>query len=336
MGQTASKIGVIGGGAWGTALAALMRSEGAEVALWAREPEVVESINRHHRNVKFLPDVALDAHLRATCDLAEAAAADVLLLVSPAQHLRSVCRQMAAAPVSAGNPALVICSKGIEKTTAALMSEVVAAELPDWPLAVLSGPTLAHEVAQGLPTAVTLACGDRKLGHHLAEQFGRPHFRCYYSPDVIGAQIGGALKNVIALGCGIVRGRRLGENAGAAFLTRGFAEMIRLGLAKGAMPETLMGLSGMGDLVLTCHAERSRNMSLGLALGQGEQLDDLLGSRQTVAEGVATAEAVVALAENLGVDMPISAGINAILHHQASIDSVMRSLLARPVPNEWP
>jgi glycerol-3-phosphate dehydrogenase (NAD(P)+) len=336
MSQSGTKIGVIGGGAWGTALAALARSEGANVTLWAREPDVVESVNRVHRNTRFLPGIALEAQIRATGDLAEAAAADVLLLVSPAQHLRSVCRQLSAAPVGAAKPSLVICSKGIEITSGAMMSEVVAAELPDWSTAVLSGPTLAHEVAQGLPTAVTLACGDRSLGHHLAELLGRPHFRCYYSPDVIGAQIGGALKNVIALGCGIVRGRKLGENASAAFLTRGFAEMVRLGRAKGARPETLMGLSGIGDLVLTCHAERSRNMSLGLALGQGEELNDILKSRRTVAEGVATAEAVVALAESLGVEMPISGGINSILHHQASIDSVMRALLARPVANEWP
>lgn len=334
MGQTPAKVGVIGAGAWGTALAALARSEGAEVTLWAREPEAVEAINRQHRNTLFLPDVPLDPGIRATNDLPAAAGAEILLLVTPAQHLRALCRQLA--PSLPASAMVVICSKGIEKQSGALMSEVAAAELPKARLAVLSGPTLAHEVARGLPTAVTLACADARAGHHLAEQLGRPHFRCYYSDDVIGAQIGGAVKNVLAIGCGIVRGRALGENARAALLTRGFAEMVRMGLAKGARAETMMGLSGIGDLVLTCTAEGSRNYSLGLALGRGESLESLLGARQTVAEGVATAEAVTLLAEKLGVEMPISAGINSILHHRASIDSAMRSLLARPVANEWP
>jgi glycerol-3-phosphate dehydrogenase (NAD(P)+) len=255
------------------------------------------------------------------------------MLVAPAQFLRPLCRELAA-HWRPGTPAL-ICAKGIEQHSGELMSEVVAVELSGARLAVLSGPTFAAEVAKGLPAAVTLACEDDALGAALVEALGSPHFRPYLSPDIVGAQIGGAVKNVLAIACGIVSGRRLGDNARAALITRGLAEMIRLALAKGASRETLMGLSGLGDLVLTCSSEQSRNMSLGLELGRGARLTDILAERRSVAEGVASAPAVLALAGRLGVEMPIAAAVDAILHHDASVDEAIAGLLSRPFKGEW-
>ena len=322
-------IAIIGGGAWGTALAGVARRAGREAVIWAREAEIVEAINGKHENTAFLPGVALDPGIRATADLAEAASgAKPVLLVAPAQHLRQVGEALA--PHLAAGVPVVICAKGIERGSFALMSEALADAAPGTPLAVLSGPTFAREVAIGLPTAVTLAAADAAIGQGLAALLGGPTFRPYLSSDPVGAQIGGAVKNVLAIACGIVAGRSLGENARAALITRGLAEMVRLGLAKGARSETLMGLSGLGDLVLTCNGEQSRNMSLGMALGRGEALDEILAARNSVAEGVATSASVVGLAERLGVDMPISSGVHAILHEGADIDAVIEGLLARP------
>ncbi len=326
-------IAIIGGGAWGTALAGVARRAGREAVIWAREAEIVEAINGKHENTAFLPGVALDPGIRATADLAEAASgAKAVLLVAPAQHLRQVGEALA--PHLAAGVPVVICAKGIERGSFALMSEALADAAPGTPLAVLSGPTFAREVAIGLPTAVTLAAADAAIGQGLAALLGGPAFRPYLSSDPVGAQIGGAVKNVLAIACGIVAGRSLGENARAALITRGLAEMVRLGLAKGARSETLMGLSGLGDLVLTCNGEQSRNMSLGMALGRGEALDEILAARNSVAEGVATSASVVGLAERLGVDMPISSGVHAILHEGADIDAVIEGLLARPIRAE--
>ncbi len=325
------RIGVIGGGAWGTALAATACAGGATL-LWAREPEVAAAINRDHLNPVFLPDVPLPAALRATGDLAAAADADALLLVAPAQHLRAVCRALA--PHVRRRTPLVICAKGIEETSGALMSEVAAAELGDAPLAVLSGPTFAAEVARGLPTAVTLAAAPALDGEALAARLGRPTFRPYLSDDLVGAQVGGAVKNVLAIACGMVEGLGLGHNARAALITRGMAEIVRLGRAKGARAETLMGLSGLGDLVLTCTSPQSRNYSLGRELGQGRRLAELLDGRRSVAEGVSTAAAVRALAARLGVEMPISAAVAAVLHDGAPIAAAAEGLLARPFTTE--
>ena len=297
-------IGVIGGGAWGTALALAALRAGRQTLLWAREPAVVEAINTAHENRDYLPGVTLPAALRATGDWAEVARCDAVLLVSPAQHLRSACGQLAP-HLRAGVP-VVICAKGIELDSHALMSEAAAAALPpSTPLAVLSGPTFAAEVARGLPTAVTLACADASIGAALVEALGSRTFRPYLSDDVIGSQIGGAVKNVLAIACGVVEGRKLGDNARAALITRGLAEITRLALALGGRAETLMGLSGLGDLTLTCSSLQSRNMSLGAALGAGRSLSDILAERRSVAEGVYTAAAVVGLAKAKGVDMPI-------------------------------
>jgi glycerol-3-phosphate dehydrogenase (NAD(P)+) len=313
-------------------LAQVLRRAGRDVILWALEPEVVAAINRDHANPLFLPGIALDPGIRATSDLAEVARAEALLLVTPAQHLREVCRKLAQA-VPAALP-VVICDKGIEEETGALMSEAVAASLPQAALAVLSGPTFAAEVANRLPTAITLAASDAALGQRLIAALGTREFRPYLTEDVVGAQIGGAVKNVMAIACGIVMGRGFGDNARAALITRGLAEMVRLALAKGGKAETLMGLSGLGDLTLTCTSTQSRNHSLGLALGQGEGLGHYLAGRRSIAEGVSSAAAAAALAKKLKVDMPIVAGIDAVLHHGAAIDEVIEALLTRPFKAE--
>ena len=327
------RIGIIGAGAWGTALALAARRAGREALLWAFEPEVVLAINEQHANPVYLPGITLDPAIRATADLAEAASADAILLCAPAQHLRGLCRRLASS-WSAGTPA-VICAKGIEAKTGALMSEVVAEALPGAVPAVLSGPTFASEVARDLPTAVTLATADAALADRLAEALGNARLRIYTGTDLIGAEIGGAVKNVLAIACGIVEGRGLGDNARAALITRGLAEIVRLGLAKGARAETLMGLAGIGDLTLTCNALKSRNFSLGVALGRGESLAGILGHRRSVAEGVFTASSVVALAARLAVDMPICAAVDAILNRGMALDDAINGLLSRPVAAEW-
>jgi len=326
------KITVIGAGAWGTALAQLLAASGRKTQIWAREDEVVEAVNKDHANPLFLPDFPLHGDLRATSDLAEAAAAELILAVTPAQFLRPVMADLAA-HMKPGVP-VVICAKGIEKDSFALMSEVLSETMPEAPQAVLSGPTFAIEVAKGLPTAVTLACADEDLGERIMAAIGQPHFRPYWTDDVIGAQIGGAVKNVLAIACGIVEGRALGDNARAALITRGLAEIARMGRAKGGRTETFMGLSGLGDLTLTCNAMQSRNFSLGVALGQGEKLTDILNSRLSVAEGVFSAEGVVQLGNKLGIHMPICEAVDAVLNRDADIDDTISALLARPQTTE--
>ena len=325
-------IGIIGGGAWGTALGLVALRAGREPLLWAREPEVVASINDKRENALFLPGIALDPRFRATSELAEAGARDVVMLAAPAQHLRAIARALAP-HLKSGTP-VVICAKGIEEHSGALLSEVVAQALPQATVALLSGPTFAAEVATGHPTAITLAASDAALGQHLVQALGSRAFRPYYTDDVVGAQIGGAIKNVIAIACGIVLGRKLGDNARAALITRGLAEMARLALAKGGRAETLMGLSGLGDLTLTCTSLQSRNCSLGAALGEGKSLADILAARRSVAEGVTSAAAAAELAQRVGVEMPIVAAVDAILHRGAAIDAAIESLLSRPFRSE--
>jgi len=322
------RIGIIGGGAWGTALAVTARRAGRDVILWARETDVVAAINERHENPLFLPGIAIDAAIAATGELATAASANAVLLAVPAQHLREIAGSLA--PSLRPGAAVVICAKGVEEKTGALMSEAAAAVLPGAKLAILSGPTFAGEVARGLPTAVTLATADQALGRAVIAALGTRSFRPYLSDDMVGAEIGGAVKNVLAIACGIVAGRRLGDNARAALITRGLAEMVRLARVKGGRPETLMGLSGLGDLTLTCTGLQSRNHSLGFALGEGKSLAAILGTRRSIAEGVSSAAAVGALARRLGVDMPIVAAVDAILHRAADIDETIAGLLARP------
>jgi glycerol-3-phosphate dehydrogenase (NAD(P)+) len=322
------RLGVIGGGAWGTALAQVAAG-GGETLLWAREPEVVEAINRRHENSVFLPEIALSEAITATGELLDLADCDALLIVTPAQHMRSV---ISALPRL--NVPLVLCAKGMEEATTKLMHDVAREEQPDAPIAVLSGPTFAHEVAMGLPAAVTLAVEDRQVGEALRARLARRAFRTYLSDDVVGAEIGGAVKNVLAIACGVVEGRRLGQNARAALISRGFAEMTRFGLARGARAETLAGLSGLGDLVLTCSSTSSRNFSLGKGLGEGRTAAELLADRRTVAEGASTAPVLKRAAKEASVDMPIVSAVCALLGGSASVDEVVERLLSRPLRSE--
>jgi glycerol-3-phosphate dehydrogenase (NAD(P)+) len=325
-------ISVIGAGAWGTALSIAAHRAGNDVLLWAYEAEVVDAVNSIHENTLYLAGTALDPVIRATGDLAEAASADALLLAAPAQHLRRTIGPLAG-QLSPATP-LIVCAKGIEQHTLALMSEAVSALFPANPVLILSGPTFAAEVAAGLPTAVTLAGDDIAVAQKIADRLSSDRFRPYSGDDVIGAQIGGAIKNVLAIACGIAEGRGFGDNARAALITRGLAELTRLCVAKGGRAETMMGLSGLGDLVLTCTSTQSRNYSLGVALGEGRALHDILGERNSVAEGVYTASAAVALAETLGVEMPIAAAVDAVLNRGAEIGAVIEALLARPLRAE--
>lgn len=322
------RIGVLGGGAWGTALAQVAAHGGRSVTLWAREPDVVAAINDTHENPLFLPGVPLSHDVVATGSLEALGGCDALLVVVPAQHVRGVLSQMAVGAIP-----LVLCAKGIEAGTQLLVGEVAAEVHPQAPIAVLSGPTFAHEVAAGLPTAVTLACADADLGARLADRLAGPTLRPYLSSDVVGAEIGGAVKNVLAIACGVVEGAGLGLNARAALIARGFAEMTRFGLARGARAETLTGLSGLGDLVLTCSSTSSRNFSLGLGLGQGRAAADLLGDRLSVAEGAFTAPVLQAAAAQAGVDMPVVDAVCALLGG-APVGDVVGALLARPLRGE--
>lgn len=322
------KIGVIGGGAWGTALAQVCADGGKPVLLWAREAEVVDSINDGHENGLFLPGIPLSRSIRATSDIAELRVMEALLVVAPAQHLRAVLTDLG--PV---RRPLVLCAKGIEAGSCALMSEVAAEVQSGAPIAVLSGPTFAHEVAAGLPTAITLACENRNICIALSSRLAQPTFRPYLSTDVIGAEIGGAVKNVLAIACGVVEGFSLGQNARAALISRGFAEMSRFGLARGARAETLGGLSGLGDLVLTCSSTSSRNFSLGKAIGEGGDARALLADRRTVAEGAYTAPVLAEAARKAGIDMPITGAVCALLEG-APAAKVVESLLARPLRAE--
>ncbi|MBX7514708.1 NAD(P)-dependent glycerol-3-phosphate dehydrogenase [Qipengyuania sp. GH38] len=324
-----SSVGVLGAGAWGTALAQMLASDGRAVKIWAREEELVDEINSAHTNSIYLPSASLSAHITATSDLAEMATLDALLVVTPAQHMGSVLAAMPSHPAD-----LVLCSKGIEAGSGRLMNHVAKETAPNSAIAVLSGPTFAHEVAAGLPTAVTLACGGgAEQWDRLSPLIARTAFRPYYSDDVVGAEIGGAVKNVLAIACGVVDGLGLGQNARAALIARGYAEMLRFGEALGARAETLAGLCGLGDLVLTCSSTSSRNFSLGNALGEGESADALMSDRRTVAEGAHTAPVLVELAARQGVAMPIVTAVYDLLKGDEP-KSVVEGILARPLKAE--
>lgn len=325
------RIGIVGAGAWGSALAVALTGAGRDVTLWAREPKVAEAIAQGLGNPDFLPGLAMTG-IKTTSRLADMAAMESLLLVVPAQFLRAVARDLA--PHLPAAMPLVICAKGIEEQSFCTMSEVIAQELPGRPQAVLSGPTFAAEVAAGKPTAVTLAAGDEALGWRLVHAVGTASLRPYYSDDLIGAEMGGAVKNVLAIACGIVEGRKLGDNARAALITRGLAELTRLAVAKGGRAETCVGLSGLGDLILTASSRQSRNYSLGLALAEGRTLAEIQGERRSVAEGVASARSVTGLAASLGVDMPIAAAVAAMLYDGLDLDDAIEGLLGRPFVSE--
>jgi glycerol-3-phosphate dehydrogenase (NAD(P)+) len=325
------RIGVAGAGAWGAALAFCAHSAGRDVRVWAREPEVAAAMSAGDGNPLFLPGVALPP-LPTSTDLSRLADCDAILAVAPAQHLRASLRALAP-HLKPGTP-VALCSKGIERDTLKLMTEALAEELPHASPAVLSGPSFAIDVARGLPTAVTLACPDRATGEAWMRSIGRPHFRTYWSDDLIGAEAGGAVKNVLAIACGVCEGMGLGRSAHAALIARGFAEMTRFGVALGARAETLAGLCGLGDLVLTCSSPQSRNMSFGMALGQGRKPADILAERKSVTEGAESAPAVVALARKLGVDMPICETVEALIAGRVTAADAISQLLSRPFREE--
>ncbi len=323
-----SLIGVVGAGAWGTALAVLAARRGDDVRMWTRSVEFAAAVEAARENRTYLPGVRLDPAIRLSADPADLAEAKLILLVTPTQHVRSVLADIETA--IAPDAVAVVCSKGIELASGKFLSAVVSEALPGRSIAVLTGPSFADEVARDLPTAVTIACEDQAIGADLVATLGTRTFRPYLSNDVIGAQIGGAVKNVLAIACGICEGRNYGNNARAALITRGLAEIGRLIVALGGRSETLMGLSGLGDVTLTCTSTRSRNYALGVALGQGNTLASLLEGRHTVAEGVASAGAVSAIAKRHQIDMPIVGAVDGILHHGADLDDAVRALLTRP------
>jgi glycerol-3-phosphate dehydrogenase (NAD(P)+) len=320
-------IGIVGAGAWGTALAESAAQAGRDVKLWAYERETVEEINQHHTNRVYLPGVTLSPRVKATARVDEIAASDLVLMVTPSQFFRGILQEFA--PHLSGKP-VIIGTKGFEEGSGKLMSDVLAGVAPDARPGVITGPSFAGEVARGLPTALTIAAPDEKLGNAAANALGSRSLRLYWTEDMRGVQVGGAVKNVLAIASGIVTGRRLGSNAQAALITRGFAELARFGAAMGARPETLNGLSGLGDLILTCSSPQSRNMSLGLALGEGKSLADILGTRKSVSEGTHSAGAVVALAKAKGLEMPICEAVRAVLAGETDVDAAITALLSRP------
>lgn len=319
------RLGILGGGAWGTALAQVAAANDGETLLWALEDDVISAVNRIHENPVYLPSIKLHPSIRATGNFSELADCDAWLVVTPAQHMRAILERMPCP----GMP-LVLCAKGIEESSGALLHEVAKQVCTTSPIAVLSGPTFAEEVARGLPTAVTLAAEDLALAERLRERIARPTFRIYVSGDITGAEIGGAVKNVLAIACGVVEGKGLGQNARAALIARGFAEMQRFGLACGARRETLSGLSGLGDLVLTCSSTSSRNYSLGVGIGEGRPAAELLSNRKTVAEGAFTAPVLARISREKGVDMPIVNAVDALISGRADIEQVLDELLSRP------
>ncbi|MDS1136505.1 NAD(P)H-dependent glycerol-3-phosphate dehydrogenase [Nitratireductor indicus] len=321
-------ISVLGAGAWGTALGATMLSAGHTARLWARDPALVDEINTDRRNSRYLPGIELAPRLAATTSMEEALQdADCILAVTPAQSLRAVLE--AAKPHILKSVPVVLCAKGIERETGRLMSEIAAEILPGNPVAALSGPSFAADLARGLPTAVTVAAEDVELAARLAERLSAPHLRCYSTDDLRGVEIGGALKNVLAIAAGATSGAGLGASAGAALITRGFVELRRVGAAFGARPETLMGLSGLGDLILTCGSEQSRNFAYGVALGRGESLDG-----RPLAEGAHTAGIAARIVRERGLEAPIVESVTELLAGRITVEKAMQALLARPLKSE--
>lgn len=328
-----NEIGVIGAGAWGTALAVVCARVGNHVTLWSRNQAALQSIRSKRVNEAYLPDVFVDPQIEVTDDLQSLRGSDILLLAVPSQHLRSMCIQLA--DLIKPSVPLVICAKGIEKSSLLFMHELVGSILPKNPMAILSGPNFAKEAADGLPTATTLACSNLELGTHLQYAIGGKYFRPYLTDDLTGTAVGGAIKNVIAIACGIADGAGLGENAQAALMTRGLAEMQRLCLARGGRLETLMGLAGLGDLVLTCKSRSSRNYTLGLNLGQGMPVAQALHEkRRGVIEGVETAESIHQIATKQSLPMPICTAVHDVLRGEKDVKTAMNELLERPLTVE--
>ncbi len=332
MSENRKRIGIVGGGAWGTALAIQAVRAGAQATMLLRDADLAARMMQNRENDLYLPGIPLPDGLSATLNVDDVVQADAVLLVTPAQFLRE--SLTAIADKWHRDVPAIICAKGIEKNTGALMENVVRDVLGDVPVAVLSGPTFAQEVAAGLPAALTLACRDREMGKNLVEMIGTSAFRPYYSSDVTGVEVAGAIKNVLAIASGVVAGMKLGDNARAALVTRGLAEMSRLAIAMGGRAETLMGLAGLGDLMLTCTGTLSRNYTFGVALGQGQTTAEILGARRSVTEGVHTAASVTAVAEKYGVEMPICTAVNRVANHHAPLCETINALLNRPFRDE--
>ena len=319
-------IAIIGGGAFGTAMACVSRRAGNNVVLWAREPEVVAAVNQDQANPHFLPGVALPEGIRAVGELAEAVReADAVLMAVPSQHMRTIAGALR--PSLRRRIPVVSCSKGVEARSGLLMPEVLADMLPESVIAVMSGPSFAAEIARDLPCGVVLACREWDVGEAVAGRIAGRTFCMHLSDDVIGAALGGAMKNVVSIASGIVHGRNLGENARATVITLGLVETERLGLVKGARAETFFGLAGAGDFMLTANSLQSRNTSLGVQLAQGRSLQQILGERKQVTEGAATAGAVSALGERLHVSMPLTRAIDGVLHRGVAVDEAIRKFL---------
>jgi glycerol-3-phosphate dehydrogenase (NAD(P)+) len=330
--MTIDRIGVIGGGAWGTALAHLAAQAGRTSLLWARDAIMVETINGNHENSRYLSGVQLDDRLRATTELSQVCETDAILLVVPAQAIRGIIDQLA--PIVPKNVPLICCAKGLELTTGHLMSEVIEKSLPNHPVGCLSGPTFAAESVRGMPTAVTLAIADPKLGAAMAAAISTPTFRPYISDDVVGAEVGGALKNVLAIACGIAAGIGMGENTRAALITRGLAEAIRLATTLGGRSETLSGLAGLGDLAMTCASRQSRNFRFGEALGQEVPMDKILEEMGGVVEGRHTARAIIMRAAELAIELPICQAVDTVLNQGAGLRVTIDGLMRRPLRME--
>ncbi|ARN80560.1 NAD(P)H-dependent glycerol-3-phosphate dehydrogenase [Methylocystis bryophila] len=328
--MTRACVMTLGAGAWGTALANVAAVGRERVPLWGRDAAHIAALAQERENARFLPGLRLAEAVAPTDSLSAVHAAEIVLCAAPAQAVRSVVK--AASPHLRAGTAFVICAKGIEQGTRAFMSEVVAEEAPQVEVAVLSGPSFAADVCKGLPTAVTVAANSEARAQWLAEQLSSRSFRLYRSQDVRGVEIGGAVKNVLAIACGMASGRGLGASAGAALIARGFAELTRLGAAWGARTETLMGLSGLGDLVLTCGSNQSRNFALGEALGRGEALSEARHGK--LAEGSFTASALMEIARERSVEMPISQSVAEILAGRIDVEAAIEALLMRPLRAE--
>lgn len=326
------KVGVVGGGAWGTALALAAARAGRDVTLWARDGQTVRAINEQRQNTHYLPGITFDAHISATDRLSDLTGQDVFLLVTPAQTTRQIAADLA---LLCTDPVpVILCAKGIERDSGLSQSEILHNVMPAAIPAVLSGPSFAVDVASGLPTAVTIAAPDLDLAGKLCQTLASATFRPYASDDIVGVQIGGALKNVLAIACGAVVGKELGASALAALTARGFSELSRLGAALGGKPETLTGLSGLGDLVLTCSSPQSRNFSFGIKLGQGMSVRELRQPGQKLAEGVHTADVVAQLANTHNLDLPICEAVAMVVAEIWSVDQAIKALLHRPLKHE--
>ena len=323
-------IAVIGGGAWGSALALTCARAGRQVTLWEHDARNAAQLAKKRESL-FLPDVRIDDSIVIAGNLAEAVRAQAILLVVPAQAVRAVAKSLA--PLIAERTPVIVCAKGIERGTKKFMTEVIAECTPDAVPAILSGPSFAADVARGMPTAVTLAASDDKLAGDLARAIGSASFRPYHSTDVRGVEIGGAAKNVLAIAAGVVTGRGLGASAAAALTTRGFTELVRFGRAYGAKAETMVGLSGLGDLILTCSSPQSRNFTFGVNLGRGHKPDTIQGTTG-LAEGAFTASVLIDMARERAVDMPISFAVAALISGTMSVDAAIESLLTRPLKAE--